>query len=132
MSGRILLSLAWALGFAAGCLAQSNDLVVQPGTVDSGSWLYEAPGLVTNSGSFVVDKSASVTFKAGNSIQLEPGFEAFPGTAKITFHALIDPSVQSVGIINESGGGGTLPPPSQPTKEYIHLNGKVIAVENGQ
>lgn len=126
MTRRLLLSLA---AFAVCCFGQSDDLTVPPGTVDSGSWLYQAPQLITNSGSFVVDNAASVVFKAGNSIQLEPGFQATAGTAGITFHALIDPSVQTVGITNESG---VTPPPSSPTKEFIHLNGKIIAVENGQ
>lgn len=66
---------------------------MQPATVNSGSAQYQAPVSITNSGSFVVSGSASVTLTAGSSIVLGPGFQATAGTASVTFDALVNPSI---------------------------------------
>jgi len=76
----------------------------QPVTITSESAYYEAPTSITTSADFIVQDSASVTFTAGNTIQLGPGFQATGGTAATTFHALINPGAQTAPITVSSSG----------------------------
>jgi len=122
--------LLWIVLASTGyCYGQqlSPNAVLPATTLASGSTLYQAQYSITNGASFVVQASASVTFKAGSYIHLEPGFHATASSAAIVFHALIDPSLQSV-----SGGTVTSQPPTaaNPSKEYIYLGGRVVAIEN--
>lgn len=120
--------LVW-MSWSVCCLAQQgSDLVLPSTTISAGITLYQAPNSITNSADFIVQAPASVTFTAGNYIQLEPGFHATAGTGSIIFHALINPAVQSSPITITSSQGQS---PSAPSKEYIYLGGRVIAIENG-
>lgn len=122
-----LLSLVALTGFSGRCFGQQGANLVLPSlAIASGTILYQAPNSITNSSNFVVQAAASVTFKAGNYIHLEPGFHATAGGAAMTFHAIIDSSVQSAPITVT----GQPPPASNPSKEYIYLGGRVVAIEN--
>jgi hypothetical protein len=116
----------WFILLPIGCCYGQQDMVLPAATLASGSTLYQAPNSITNSSNFVVQAAASVTFKAGSYIRLEPGFHATAGTATVTFHAIIDPSAQS------ASGGITSQPPSaaSPSKEYVYFGGRVVAIEN--
>lgn len=103
--------------------------------------LYEAQTSITNSGTFVVDNSASVIFQAGSSIQLMPGFHAVAGSANPTFHALINPNTSSTSITSTSDPYVQSTPTTEtdntlgfaagdPAKEYVHMGSQVVAIEN--
>ena len=110
------------LGLSGACLAQ--NLTVGPTTMDSGTVLYTATSTITNSSNaFVVDNSASVTFQAGSSITLLPGFQAIAGSGNPTFLAIINTGTSTTGISD------TPPPVAKPSREYIYLNGQVVAIE---
>jgi len=86
--------------------------------------LFQAANTITNAtNTFVVDNSATVTFTAGSSITLLPGFSAIAGSGRPTFHATINPNQQTTGIVNQSSG-----PTLQ--REYIYMSGKVAVIEN--
>jgi hypothetical protein len=124
---RSLLSLVALTVFSGCCLGQQGgNLVLPAATLGSGSTLYQAPNSIMNGAGFVVQAAASVTFTAGNYIRLEPGFHAIAGSAAIAFHAIINPNVQSAPITISAQP----PPASKPSKEYIYLGGRVIAIEN--
>jgi hypothetical protein len=69
------------------------DLNLPSTTLTSGTASYRAVNSITAALGFVVSSAANVTFEAGNSIRLEPGFHATAGTATTTFHAYIDRSI---------------------------------------
>jgi fibronectin type 3 domain-containing protein len=70
------------------------DLLLQSLTVTSGTVLYQAHNSITAQDNFIVSGSAAVTFQAGSTVRLEPGFHATAGTAGTTLHAFIDPAIQ--------------------------------------
>lgn len=96
-------------------------------TLSTGTTLYEAPSTITNSSTFVVQTAASVTFTAGSSITLAPGFHAIGGSAAVTFRATINPAVGSEPITTTTNAD---PPAAAPSREYIYSNGKLVAIEN--
>lgn len=65
------------------------DLNLPNMTVLSGTNSFAATHNVNALNGFTIGGSASVTFQAGNSIDLGPGFHATAGTAGTTFHAII-------------------------------------------
>src|ERR1039458_853557 len=77
-------------------------------TISSGTACYSNNNALTATG-VVINGSASVTFVAGNSIQLLPGFHATAGTAGTTFHAWVETVPADVSFSPLSGSG-----PSQP------------------
>lgn len=120
----ILLSLACCFG------QQDPNLVLQqPTTLSSGTTTYQATNSVTSATTFVIQSAAAVTFSAGCVIQLGPGFQAIAGTAAVTFQTAITggscSSWQQPGM-----PASQLPPASNPSKEYVRMNGQVIAIEN--
>ena len=84
---------SWVCGFFAmglALLAQAPDnLTVTSATPPP----YQANVSLTTSGSITVNGSASVIFRAGSTISLEPGFTATAGSAATTFHAIIAPPI---------------------------------------
>jgi len=123
------------------CLAQNGNLILGSTTADTGSTLYQAQNSISNSGTFVVDNSASVIFQAGSSIQLMPGFHAASGTVNLTFHALINTNTLSTSITSANDPYARSAPTTEtsntlgfsagdPAKEYVHMGGQVVAIEN--
>lgn len=90
-----------AATLAAQC---SNPTQVPNQTDNSGSYNYSDNNALSAS-NVVVNGSASMTFIAGNCIQLLPGFHATAGTAAITFHALVEAKPSAVSV-SPSGGTG--------------------------
>jgi len=73
--------------------AQQMDLVVGTATAPP----YVATNSITNLGNpFVISGPVGVTFTAGSVIKLEAGFHATAGTAGLTFHATIEPSLAAL------------------------------------
>jgi hypothetical protein len=110
---------------------QSTSLALPAATIDAGTTFYWAPVTITNATTFVVELAASVTFQAGTSITLTPGFHAAAGMAGTVFHAFIGPSTGP----SEPTTAATITttqdaPAAMPTKEYIYMNGKAVAIEN--
>ena len=70
-----------------------TDLSLPSETLNSGNIVYQASDSITNSGSLVVQDPATVTFTAGSSIVLAPGFDAVATTGTATFQAVINPNV---------------------------------------
>jgi hypothetical protein len=66
----------------------STDLTLDNLTLSSGVVVYQAINSITAI-NVTVNADADVTFKAGNFIDLKPGFRATAGTAGTTFHAFI-------------------------------------------
>jgi len=65
------------------------NLVLQNLTFTSGTTVYQAVNTITAGPAVTISNGATVTFKAGSSIKLEPGFHATAGTAGTTFNAKI-------------------------------------------
>lgn len=65
------------------------DLHLTNLTILSGSPTYQATHSITADTSVVVGGSANVTFRAGSSITLDPGFQATGAGSGTTFHAVI-------------------------------------------
>ncbi|HEX5431886.1 MAG TPA: IPT/TIG domain-containing protein [Bryobacteraceae bacterium] len=90
---------------AAALSAQcSNPTQVPSQTVSSGAYNYSDNNALSAS-SVVINGSASMTFAAGNCIQLLPGFDATAGTAATTFHAWVEAMPSAVSV-SPSGGTG--------------------------
>jgi hypothetical protein len=109
---------------------QNTSLALPAATIDAGTTVYWAPVTITNTATFVVELAASVTFQAGSSITLTPGFHAVAGGAGTVFHAFIGPSTGA----SEPTTMATITttqdaPAAMPTKEYIYMNGKAVAIE---
>ena len=73
-------------------------------TISSGTNCYSNSDTLTAAG-VTINGSASVTFVAGRTVHLTPGFRATAGTAGTTFHAWAD-SVPSAISANPSSGTG--------------------------
>src|SRR5258708_4570034 len=71
--------------------AQPSSLDLTSPTISSGTYTYAATGDIRAETAFTVSGSASVTFRAGQTIHLEPGFHATAptGGTTTTFRALI-------------------------------------------
>lgn len=86
----VMPSLALAF-FSHCCFGQiPADIALPSEIINSGNPVFEATNSITNSASFVVQGPASVTFAAGSSITLQPGFDAVAGGATFTFFATAD------------------------------------------
>jgi RHS repeat-associated protein len=70
----------------------SNPTQVPNQTISSGTVNFTDNNALVAS-NVVINGSASVTFHAGNCIDLQPGFHATAGTAATTFHAWVDTGV---------------------------------------
>jgi uncharacterized repeat protein (TIGR01451 family) len=70
------------------------DLLLENMTVTSLMPDYLAHNSITGQNNFIVSGAGVVTFRAGSTVRLEPGFQATAGTAAMTFHAYIDPTLQ--------------------------------------
>jgi hypothetical protein len=68
--------------------AQPSSLDLTSPAISSGTYTYSATGDIRAETAFTVSGSASVTFRAGQSIHLEPGFHATAGSGAY-FHAFI-------------------------------------------
>jgi hypothetical protein len=102
-----------ALSFCAANLivamlaAQCIDVTQVPNqTISSGTVCYSNNDTLTASG-VIVNGSASVTFFAGHTIHLTPGFRATAGTAGTTFHAWVDMTPSAISASPASGSGTT-------------------------
>jgi len=73
-------------------------------TISSGTATF-ADNNALSASAVVINGSASVTFVAGNCIQLLPGFHAKAGTAGTTFHAWVETAPSAVSVSPSSGGG---------------------------
>lgn len=76
-------------------------------TITSGSSTYQATNSITANNGFTVSGSASVTFLAGSSIVLGPGFQATAGSAAITFQASISAATPAPTLTSVSPPSGT-------------------------
>jgi hypothetical protein len=96
-----------AAALAAQC---SNPTQVPNQTISSGAYTFSDSNALSASG-VVINGSASVTFTAGNCIQLLPGFDAKAGSAGTTFHAQIGtPPQYSLTTAVSPSGAGTISP----------------------
>lgn len=122
---RLLISILFCLTGLCGFGAAQSNLVLPTTTIDAGTSTYQAPSSITNSSnSFTVVGTANVTLKAGSSITLLPGFDAKATNGSFIFTAMIA-SVSSITVTD------TQPPAAaNPSKEYIYLGGRVVAIEN--
>jgi hypothetical protein len=119
---------AWLLvivvhGFCATGLFAQASLTLQNMTISSGTSTYSATSTITAENNFIINGTASVTFQAGTTITLLPGFTATGGGAATTFVTVIQtgnaPTVTttslaagSVGVTYAQGleaTGGTAP-----------------------
>jgi hypothetical protein len=90
---------------AAALTAQCPNVSQVPNqTISSGTACYSSNNALTATG-VVINGSASVTFVAGNSIELGPGFRATAGTAGTTFHAWVETAPADVSFSPLSGSG---------------------------
>lgn len=82
----------------------SNPTQVPNQTISSGTYNFPDNNALTAS-NVVINGSASVTFVAGNCIQLLPGFHATAGTAGTTFHAWVETAPAAVSVSPVGGSG---------------------------
>jgi hypothetical protein len=90
-----------AAALAAQC---SNPTQVPNQTISSGTTSYSDNNALAAS-NVIVNGSASVTFVAGNCIDLQPGFHATAGTAGTTFHAWVETAPADVSVSPPSSSG---------------------------
>jgi hypothetical protein len=110
-----------AATLAAQC---SNPTQVPNQTISSGTVNY-ADNNALAAANVVINGSASVTFVAGNCIELQPGFRATAGTAATTFHAWVEslPSVISAAPASGSGSSQTFTWTASSPYGYGNLSG---------
>ncbi|MBI1898164.1 MAG: hypothetical protein HYS04_16760, partial [Acidobacteria bacterium] len=89
---------------AAQCIGDTQ--VVPNGTISSGNVCYSNNTTLT-AAAVVINGSASVTFIAGESIHLGPGFRATAGTAGTTFHAWVETAPSVVSFLPSGSSGFT-------------------------
>ncbi len=90
----------------AGALAaQCTDVSQVPNqTISSGTVCYSNNDTLTAAG-VTINGSASVTFVAGHTVHLTPGFRATAGTAGTTFHAWVETAPSAISVSPSSGSG---------------------------
>jgi hypothetical protein len=86
----------------------TNPTQVPNQTISSGSPTFSDNNALKATG-VIVNGSASVTFVAGNCIELGPGFRATAGTAPTTFHAWVETAPSAVSVSPSSGAGLSQP-----------------------
>jgi len=86
----------------------SNPTQVANQTISSGSHTFLDNNALKATG-VTINGSASVTFGAGNCIELGPGFRATAGTAPTTFHAWVETAPSAVSVFPASGSGTSSP-----------------------
>ncbi|MEK7995031.1 MAG: malectin domain-containing carbohydrate-binding protein, partial [Planctomycetota bacterium] len=90
---------------AAVLAAQCTNVSQVPNqTISSGTPCYSNNNTLTAS-EVIIYGSASVSFVAGQSIHLQPGFQATAGTAGTTFHAWVE-TVPTADSVSPSSGSG--------------------------
>jgi hypothetical protein len=82
----------------------TNPTQVPNQTISSGTWNFSDNNALAAS-NVVISGSASVTFVAGNCIDLQPGFHATAGTAGTTFHAWVETAPTADSVSPSSGSG---------------------------
>jgi hypothetical protein len=95
--------------------AQPSSLDLTSPAISSGTYTYSATGDIRAETAFTVSGSGSVTFRAGQSIHLEPGFHATAGSGAY-FHAVIGTATSGPVITN-------LTPSSGPIGQLVTLTG---------
>ncbi len=95
-----------AANLLAGALAAqcTNASQVPNQTISSGTICYSNNDTLTAAG-VTINGSASVTFVAGHTVHLTPGFRATAGTAGTTFHAWVETAPSVVSVSPPSGSG---------------------------
>ncbi|MDE3166012.1 MAG: malectin, partial [Acidobacteriota bacterium] len=73
-------------------------------TISSGTSCYSNNDTLTAAG-VIINGSASVTFVAGHTVHLTPGFHATAGTAGTTFHAWVEAAPSVISVFPSSGSG---------------------------
>ncbi len=73
-------------------------------TISSGTVCYSNNDTLTAAG-VTINGSASVTFVAGHTVHLTPGFRATAGTAGTTFHAWVETAPSAISVSPSSGSG---------------------------
>ncbi len=86
----------------------SNPTQVPNQTISSGTVNYSDNNALAAS-NVIINGSASVTFVAGNCIDLQPGFHATAGTAGTTFHAWVETAPTADSVSPSSGSGLSQP-----------------------
>ena len=82
----------------------SNPTQVPNQTISSGTYNFPDNNALAAS-NVIIYGSASVTFVAGNCIDLQPGFRATAGTAGTTFHAWVETAPTADSVSPSSGSG---------------------------
>ncbi len=77
-------------------------------TISSGTSCYSNNDTLTASG-VTINGSASVSFAAGHTVDLTPGFHATAGTAGTTFHAWVETAPSVISVFPSSGSGLSQP-----------------------
>ena len=86
----------------------SNPTQVPNQTISSGTYNFPDNNALAAS-NVIISGSASVTFVAGNCIDLQPGFRATAGTAGTTFHAWVETAPTADSVSPSSGSGLSQP-----------------------
>jgi hypothetical protein len=81
----------------------SNPTQVPNQTISSGTLNFTDNNALAAS-NVIINGSASVTFQAGNCIDLQPGFHATAGTAAATLHAWVGTGVPSITSLSVTSG----------------------------
>jgi hypothetical protein len=90
---------------AATLSAQCTNVSQVPNqTISSGTPCYSNNDTLTAAG-VTINGSASVSFVAGNTVHLDPGFRATAGTARTTFHAWVETAPAAVSVLPPSSTG---------------------------
>lgn len=82
----------------------TNPTQVPNQTISSGSQTFSDNNAL-RAAAVVINGSASVTFAAGNCIELAPGFRATAGSAPTTFHAIVESAPTADSAAPTSGSG---------------------------
>lgn len=90
---------------AAALAAQCTSVSQVPNqTISSGTVCYSNNDTLT-AAAVTINGSASVTFVAGHTVHLTPGFHATAGTAGTTFHAWVETAPSAISVSPSSGSG---------------------------
>ena len=99
----------------------SNVSQVPDQTISSGAPCFSNNGTLTAAG-VTIDASAQVSFIAGDTVLLAPGFRATAGTAGTTFHAWAEALPSVVSVTPSSGSGGSQPFTWRVSSPYGHAS----------